>query len=118
MAPSTAPEGDKILPSTAVVPAASNSDAASSKSSSSNENEKLGKPSPDSPEAEAIRARILEEQTEYRASQKPTTNLSSLWTRKKDTRRPEDIATQPSVFDDPNLAPYFAPSEKYENRHR
>lgn len=119
MAPSTASQGDGILPSTPVVPATSNSDAASSKSSSSNEKEKLGKPSPDSPEIEAIRARILEEQAEeYRASQKPTNNLSSLWTRTKDTRRPGDIATQPSVFDDPNLAPYFAPSEKYENRHR
>ncbi|KAK4222180.1 major facilitator superfamily domain-containing protein [Podospora fimiseda] len=113
MASSPTPPQDKIQSPTTL------SDAASSKSFSSAEKQTLNKnPSPDSAEAEAIRTRILEDQAEYRSAQKPTTNLSSLWTRAKDTRKLDEIATQPCVFDDPNLAPYFAPTEKYENRHR
>lgn len=67
-----------------------------------------------------IRQQILANQAELVASQKPSTSLSSLWTRKKtqtDTD-PNSIATQPSVFDDPSLARYFQPSPEYENRHR
>ncbi|KAL4911340.1 hypothetical protein BDW74DRAFT_164867 [Aspergillus multicolor] len=33
-------------------------------------------------------------------------------------RDPEEIATQPSVYDDPKLAPFFQPNPKYENLHR
>ena len=33
-------------------------------------------------------------------------------------RDPEEIATPPSVYDDPKLAPYFQPNPKYENLHR
>lgn len=72
-------------------------------------------------QADEIRQRILEEQAERRAASRPSTNLSALWSsswRRGSGRRPSDIATQPSVFDDPALARYFAPHERYENRHR
>lgn len=65
-----------------------------------------------------IRQQVLLQQAELTASQKPSTSLSSLWTRSKNRVDPNSVATQPSVFDDPSLAPYFQPNEKYENRHR
>jgi hypothetical protein len=39
---------------------------------------------------------------------------------RKDTnlRDPDGIATQPSVYDDPNLAEFYRPSPQYENLHR
>ncbi|KAK4657494.1 hypothetical protein QC762_214230 [Podospora pseudocomata] len=100
---------DKIQSSTAL--ASSIETASKSSRSSTHEKEK------ESPEA--IRQRILDQEAEFRASQKPTTNLASFWSWKKsESRRPEDIATQPSIFDNPELAPYFQPTERYENRHR
>lgn len=38
------------------------------------------------------------------------------WRRKK--RQPEDIATQPSVFDDPATLEIYRPPPQYENAHR
>lgn len=43
--------------------------------------------------------------------------IASLFSRRRG-RDLEEIATQPSVYDDPKLAPYFQPNPKYENLHR
>ncbi|KAI2780470.1 MFS general substrate transporter [Daldinia loculata] len=48
----------------------------------------------------------------------PRHPLLSLFRRKVKNHKPEDIATQPSVFDDPVKAEQFKPSPKYENLHR
>lgn len=47
----------------------------------------------------------------------PPPTLSLLWKRKKKVD-PNSIATQPSVFDDPETAKHFQPLATYENLHR
>jgi hypothetical protein len=49
--------------------------------------------------------------------EEPSYALSSLW-KKGPKQDPNAIATQPSVFDDPEQAPYYQPHPKYENLHR
>ncbi|KAJ5088904.1 MFS general substrate transporter [Penicillium angulare] len=50
-------------------------------------------------------------------SSQPLSVFSGLWNR-RDKRDPDAIATVRSVFDDPDLAPYYAPHSDYENLHR
>ena len=75
----------------------------------------------DSPDTEedidAARARILAEQ-ELQKTDPPVLPIMTLLRRKKDQKNLEEIATQPSVYDDPELARYFQPTAKYENLHR
>jgi hypothetical protein len=47
----------------------------------------------------------------------PTQAITSLF-KKREKKDPNDIATQPSVFDDPEQAKFFQPHPKYENLHR
>lgn len=51
------------------------------------------------------------------AEQSPSHAILSLF-RKSKKRDPNDIATQPSVFDDPEQAQHYQPHSKYENLHR
>ena len=115
MAPQSHPDDNKIVVNTRTSPNPSSSN------SSTNEKDKKDEEALEDPEA--IRQRILEQRAEEIATQRPATNLSALWSWwRSDPLKSgislNDIATQPSVFDDPKLAPYFQPHEKYENRHR
>lgn len=44
--------------------------------------------------------------------------ITAFWRSKKTRLDPEAIATQRSVFDNPELKEYFKPHEDYENKHR
>lgn len=96
------PDNDKVGAAVTTAPVADDG----SKSSGLQEKNRES----DSENSEEVRQRILEQQAAERNEPRLTTNLSSLWTRTKKSYKPEDIATQPSVFDDPEIAKYFRAS--------
>lgn len=53
-------------------------------------------------------------------AQNPEPPRTALWSlfQRSDKRKLDEIATQPSVFDDPEQAQYHQPHPKYENLHR
>ncbi|CRK15452.1 putative transporter like protein [Verticillium longisporum] len=65
----------------------------------------------------ATRQRILEQQ-ELQKTEPPVLPITTLFRRNKPNKNLDQLATQPSVYDDPDLAKYFQPTAKYENLHR
>lgn len=66
-------------------------------------------------DVDAIRERILADRLQ--TSNPPVLPIMTLF-RKKDHKQLDEIATQPSVYDDPSIAQFFTPTAKYENLHR
>lgn len=71
---------------------------------------------------QAVQERLLQEHRQHHdprtAEDPPSHAFSSLWRRSKDRVADDEIATQPSVFDDPGTAAFFNPTPRYENFHR
>lgn len=80
-----------------------------------------GVPNPSETSSEdlnAVREQILRQQ-ELTKTEPPTLPIMTLFRRKtNDEAALDEIATQPSVYDDPALVKYFQPVDKYENIHR
>lgn len=88
--------------------------AASSTSGESSPRDSIDKKQDTTEHIDKLKSDILQE---YKPTTKPTSALNSLWKRRA-KRDPLEIATQPSVYDNPETAQYFQPHEKYENLHR
>lgn len=58
------------------------------------------------------------EHQQLHASKSPAHPFISFWRRKKERDRYTEVATQPSVFDNPDTAESYYPPPSYENAHR
>ena len=63
-----------------------------------------------------IEEKIRRHQQELQISESPHPVLTLF--QKGERHRLEEVATQPSVYDDPEQAVHFQPHENYENLHR
>lgn len=72
---------------------------------------------------------LSDSSSETRSDNKPSVSAEALplaeivpvqkyWWSKKAKLDPEAIATQPSVYDDPDVAKLYQPRDDYENLHR
>ena len=66
---------------------------------------------------EATRQRLLAQQDLVKSGP-PVLPTTALFRRKGPQPDLDQVATQPSVYDDPKIAKYFQPTPKYENLHR
>ncbi|KAJ4258880.1 hypothetical protein NW762_007967 [Fusarium torreyae] len=73
--------------------------------------DKIDEPIP-AEQVDAYKARVLQEKEPAPIA------VTTLFKRTKDRKDLDQIATQPSVYDDPRLARFFHPTDKYENLHR
>lgn len=66
---------------------------------------------------ETTRKRLLAQQALVKSGP-PVLPITTLFRRKGPQPDLDQIATQPSVYDDPDVTKYFQPMPQYENRHR
>ncbi|KAM5353492.1 hypothetical protein ACJ41O_000142 [Fusarium nematophilum] len=72
---------------------------------------------PPAEDVEDKKAKILQEHAQLQKQDAPIVPITALFRRRKDFDE-NAVATQPSVYDNPETAVYFQPHPRYENLHR